>query len=97
MTRFRLNESHEGIVNAPPRALEARSEAQVDGMLDDGGGEQSIKHLDQGITMASEGSIHLMTKGAQPLKGICVHAVSMPKCAFLVYLSSPSPYTVNYF
>ena len=35
MTRFRLNESHEGIVDAAPGSLEARGKAEVDGMLDD--------------------------------------------------------------
>jgi|GEM_PF-5593538 len=63
----------------------------MDGMLDDGGGEQSIKQFDQGVTTTSQGGINLLTKGAQPLKCIRFHAMSMPKRAFLVYLPSPPP------
>ena len=73
------------------RALEARGKAEVDGMLDDGGGEQGIEDLHQGVTATSKCGINLLTKGAQVLKGSCVHAVSMPKRAFLVYSSSPAP------
>jgi hypothetical protein len=79
----------ERIVDAAPGALEAGGEAQMDRMLDDGGGEQSIEYFDQGITTATKCGIDLVTKGAQPLKGFCIHAVSMPKRAFLVYPSSP--------
>ena len=66
------------------RALEARGQAEVDRMLDDRGGEQGIKALHQGVTATAEGDIHCLTKGAQALKGSCVHAVSMPKRALLV-------------
>jgi hypothetical protein len=81
----------EGIVDAAPSTLEAGREAQMDGMFDDRGGQQGIEDLDQSITTTAKGGIHGLTKGAQPLKGICVHAVSMPKRAFLVYPSSPAP------
>jgi hypothetical protein len=54
-------------------------------------GEQGIEDLKQRITTAAQGGIKVLTKGAQALKGCCVHAASMPKRAFLVYSSSPSP------
>ena len=73
------------------RALEAGREAQVDGMRDDGAGQQGIEYLVQGITTAAKGGIDVLAKGAQPLKGCCLHAVSMPKCALLVSPSSPTP------
>ena len=60
-------------------------------MLDDGRGEYGVKDLKQRVTTAAEGGINLVTKGAQALKGCCVHAVSMPKRAFRVYPSSPVP------
>jgi hypothetical protein len=65
-----------------PNPLENR--CQIGWMLNDGDGEQGIKDLKQSVTAAAEGDINLMTKGAQPLKGFCVHAVSMPKRAFSV-------------
>lgn len=46
----------------------------MDRMLDDRGSEQGIQDLKQGITTAAEGGIHGVTKGAQVLKGRCVHA-----------------------
>ena len=73
------------------RALEAGSEAQMNRMLDGGAGQQRIEDLEKGITTAFKGGIHLLTKGAQALKGVYVHAVSMPKRAFLVYPSSLIP------
>jgi hypothetical protein len=60
-------------------------------MLNDRRGEQGIEDLKQRITTAAEGGIKVLSKGAQALKGCCVHAVRMPKCAFLVYPASPHP------
>ena len=91
MTRFRLNESHERIVDTAPGALEAGGQAQVDRVLDDRARQQGVEDLDQSIPTTAKGGIHLTTKGAQPLKCICVHAVSMPKRVFLVHPSSCSP------
>jgi hypothetical protein len=75
----------------PQVRSQAGGQAQVDRVLDDSGGEQGIQHLNQGITTASKCGIDVVAKGAQALKGRCVHAVSMPKRAFLVYSLSPSP------
>ena len=63
----------------------------MDRMLDDRTRQEGIKHLDQRITTTAEGGINRVTKGAQALKGFCIHAVSMPKRAFCVYSPSPSP------
>jgi hypothetical protein len=75
----------------PQVRSQARGEAQMDRVFDDRGCQEPIEEFDQSITTASEGGIHGMSKGAQALKGRCVHAVSIPKRAFLVYPSSPTP------
>ena len=91
MTRFRLNESHERVVDAAPTALEAGGQAQVDGMFDDRACQQGIQDLTQGIPTTAQSGINCLSKGAQALQGNCIHAGSMPKRAFLVYPSSPTP------
>jgi hypothetical protein len=75
----------------PQVRSQAGREAQMDWMLNDGRGEQGIEDLDQSITTAAEGGIHGLTKGAQALQSKCVHAGSMPECAFRVHSSSPPP------
>jgi hypothetical protein len=63
----------------------------MDRMLDDGDWKPRNEIFDQGIMTAAEDGLNLLTKGAQPLKSFCIHAVSMPKCDFLVYTFSPPP------
>jgi hypothetical protein len=63
----------------------------MDRVLNDWARQQGIEHLDQGITTTAEGGINCLTKGAQPLQGFCIHVLSMPKRAFRVYSSSPTP------
>ena len=87
----RHSTSIERIVDTSPSTLEAGGQAEMDRMLDDSDGKQGIEHLKQCVTTTAEGGINGLTKGTQALKGRCVHAVSMPKRAFRVYPSSPSP------
>ena len=73
----------QGIIDAAPRALEARGQAQMNRMLDDRTGQEGIKHLGQRITTTAEGGINLLTKGAQALKGFCFHALPYAKVRLL--------------
>jgi hypothetical protein len=63
----------------------------MDGMLDVWTRQQGIEHLHQSVPKTAKSGINCLTKGARPLKSMCVHALSRPKRAFLVYSSSPFP------
>jgi hypothetical protein len=68
----------ERIINAAPSTLEAGGQTQMDRMFDDRARQERIEDLDQSITTAAEGGINVLTKGAQALKGFCVHAAPLP-------------------
>jgi hypothetical protein len=51
----------------------------MDRMLDDRTGQEGIKHLGQRVTTTAKGGIYDLTKGAQALKGFCIHALEYAK------------------